>query len=100
MIADVTNAKILSSANSTTMETMVHNNILSWFGQVSWMNESQIPKQLPFGELAFKKRDRGCLCKQWMDCPKEDKIIYFFMAPNYTRLAGMEMCHVLSEAAL
>ena len=55
----ITNTEILEQVNLQSMTTILCKRRLRWLGHVRRMDDTRIPKQLLYGELAQGKRQRG-----------------------------------------
>ena len=76
----VTNTALLDRACSTSIEAMLHQNRLRWYGHMVRMGTERLPKQLLFSQLstgtrsvgAPKKRFKDALKRSFKDCKIDD----------------------------
>ena len=55
----VPNTEVLRRSKSVTLENHIHRSLLRWVGHVIRMDDTRLPKQLLYGELAHGKRSVG-----------------------------------------
>ena len=68
----MTNTDILSCAGLPTMYTLLRQCRLCWLGHVCHMEDSQIPKDVLYGELTSGQRSTGWLQLRYKDACKRD----------------------------
>ena len=70
------NADVLERARINPIETYVGANRLRWFGHVSRMPDTRMPKYLLKWTPTHGKRSRGRPRKNWMNCVLEDATVF------------------------
>ena len=68
----VTNTDILSCTGLPTTYTLLRQHWLHWLGHVCHMEDSQIPKDVLYGELTSGQRSTGCPQLRYKDVCKRD----------------------------
>ena len=88
----VSNEEVLRRAGIKSIETFISAARLRWFGHVSRMPDSRLPKFLLNWKPNYGKRSRGRPRKCWRSCVLED-------AANFTGVQNIDMSTVQALAA-
>ena len=83
----VTNEKVLETAKIPSVYGLLKQRRLRWLGHVRRMDDSRIPKDLIYGEIANAKRPRGRPALRFKDCCKRDMKSFNIPPNDWERLA-------------
>lgn len=84
----VTNTAVLERSQCTGVEALLISSQLRWAGHVMRMEDSRIPKQLLYGELAVGTRSLGGPKKRFKDTLKHNLKMFHIDAENWEAVAA------------
>ena len=68
----VSNLDVLTRSNARPIEDILATNKLRWFGHISRMPDTRIPKKLLYWTPKHGRRSRGRPGVNWLQCVRED----------------------------